>query len=144
MENHNEGEFEMQIKKIIPEADRPRCEVDGCNRSGQHKGTYRKDGTPLFRKKCSQHHFIDHGIGGWDYKIHRKTYCENVDGRLGFVCTSNIIDHEWQIDVDHRDGNPSNNNPENLQSLCKCCHAIKTKNERDYMTPGRKSLKKVA
>jgi 5-methylcytosine-specific restriction endonuclease McrA len=30
------------------------------------------------------------------------------------------------IDIDHIDGNRSNNNPENLQSLCKDCHKAKT------------------
>ncbi len=29
-------------------------------------------------------------------------------------------------EVDHRDGDPTNNAQENLQSLCKPCHSIKT------------------
>lgn len=31
-----------------------------------------------------------------------------------------------QLDVDHIDGNHSNNNPENLQTLCANCHRLKT------------------
>lgn len=31
-----------------------------------------------------------------------------------------------QLDVDHIDGNHSNNSPENLQTLCANCHRLKT------------------
>jgi 5-methylcytosine-specific restriction endonuclease McrA len=37
-----------------------------------------------------------------------------------------------QLDVDHIDGNPSNNKPENLQTLCKPCHIVKTRENREY------------
>jgi hypothetical protein len=40
----------------------------------------------------------------------------------------------------HIDGNPSNNEGENLQTLCGCCHTYKTLTEKDYLTPGRKAL----
>ena len=103
-------------------------------------GRYRKDGTPHYRKTCSKHHHIKYTMGDWVYKINRKNYCENIDGRLGFVCTTTIIDPEWQLDVDHIDGDPSNNDPENHQTLCKCCHPIKTRDERDHLSPGRKIL----
>ena len=35
---------------------------------------------------------------------YKKNYCENKDGRLGFKCTSTIMD-PCQIDMDHKDGN---------------------------------------
>lgn len=35
---------------------RPRCSVEGCNSPRQHMGTYRVDGTPLFRDVCTKHH----------------------------------------------------------------------------------------
>ena len=38
----------------------------------------------------AKHHSIKHGIGGWEYKVFRKEYCENIDGRLGFTCTTTI------------------------------------------------------
>ena len=115
-----------------------KCEVEGCNKLGQHKGRYRKDGTPYRRAKCDKHHRIQYEIGDWAYKVHRKDYCENVDGRLGFTCTSTIVNPEWQLDADHINGNPSDNRPENIQTLCKCCHPIKTMQEGDYLTAGRK------
>ena len=115
------------------------CSVEGCNKLGQHMGRYRKDGSPKRRATCAKHHSINYGLNGWEYKQHRKTYCENTDGRLGFTCTSTIVDAEWQLDADHVNGNPSDNRPENIQTLCKCCHPIKTKLEGDYLTAGRKA-----
>ena len=73
------------------------------------------------------------------YRWALKTYCENVDSRLGFRCTTTIM-LSSQLEVDHIDGNPSNNEGENLQTLCGCCHTYKTLTEKDYLTPGRKAL----
>lgn len=73
------------------------------------------------------------------YLWNRKTYCENIDGRLGFKCTTTIV-WDGMLDVDHVNGDPSDNDEANHQTLCKCCHAYKTNKEKDYMTPGRKAL----
>lgn len=54
-----------------------------------------------------------------EYTKHKKTFCENC----GFI----PID-KCQLDVDHIDGNHSNNNLENLQTLCANCHRLKTHN----------------
>ena len=77
------------------------------------------------------------------YRKYRKDYCENIDGRLGFVCTTTIA---WSgmLDVDHKNGNHTDNRPRNLTTLCKCCHAFKTNMKKDYLTPGRKTRKKAA
>lgn len=118
-----------------------KCCVEGCNKLGQHMGKYRKDGSPVRRAKCAKHHSLDYGLGGWDYKQYRKDYCENIDGRLNFVCTTTIIDPEWQLDADHINGDPTSHitmGAKAIQTLCKCCHAIKTKQEKDYLTAGRK------
>lgn len=40
--------------------------------------------------------------------------------------------HPCQLDVDHIDGNHSNNAPSNLQTLCANCHRLKTHLNRDY------------
>ena len=115
------------------------CEVDGCDSLGQHLGRYHRNGEVKRRKKCQKHHGFDCGTNGWNYKKYRKTYCENIDGRLGFVCTSEIVDPEWQLDADHINGNPHDHREENIQTLCKCCHPIKSKQHKDYLTPGRTS-----
>lgn len=73
------------------------------------------------------------------YRKYRKEYCENKDGRLGFVCRVKIR-IPAQLQVDHKNGNPSDNRPRNLQTLCACCHIFKTHKNRDYETAGRKKL----
>jgi len=75
------------------------------------------------------------------YRKHRKDYCENVDGRLGYECTAKIV---WsgQLDVDHIDGNPTNQAEENLQTLCKNCHSYKTMVNEDYRSTGRTAYRK--
>ena len=47
---------------------------------------------------------------------------------------------EGWLEVDHIDGDPSNHDPENLQTLCSCCHKWKTLIEKDYKSPGKKAL----
>ena len=127
---------------------RPVCEVPGCGKLAHNVGHGRYRKASWVREEfgvengwvCGKHHFKNYGIGGWIYKQFRKAFCENIDGRLGFKCTTTIIDPEWQLDADHKDGNPSNNVKENIQTLCKCCHVIKTKINMDYATAGRKTL----
>jgi len=119
---------------------REKCVVIGCNKVGQHMGQYRKDGSVIRRATCDMHHGLRYNIGGWEYKQYRKDYCENKDGRLGFECTATII-MQLMLDVDHIDGNPENNSQENLQTLCKNCHAYKTWVNQDGLTEGRKTLK---
>jgi 5-methylcytosine-specific restriction endonuclease McrA len=90
------------------------------------------------------------------YLKHRKDFCENRDSRLGFKCTTKLpsrkmlkmagcnLGPESFLEVDHIDGDHTNNDVKNLQTLCKNCHAIKTNVSRDYRTPGRKSKRKAA
>lgn len=90
------------------------------------------------------------------YLKHRKDYCENIDGRLGFICntvlpTQSMIDAaglvDWKpkqfLEVDHIDGNHTHNDPANLQTLCKHCHVIKSYTNGDHLTPGRKTRDKT-
>ena len=106
---------------------RPICDVPGCNRPGQHLGTYRADGSARYRKQCQKCHGIKNNLYGWSYRKYRLEYCENIDGRLGFKCTTTILDTNYQLEVDHIDENKHNDNPKNLQTLCACCHRMKTK-----------------
>lgn len=47
--------------------------------------------------------------------------------KIKVVCKlCNKTEHESNIDCDHIDGNHDNNNPNNLQFLCKSCHSKKT------------------
>ena len=145
---------------------RPKCQVPYCSSNAQlitslEKWRFRKASWVAEKYDCEgyvcqKHHSINYGMGGWDYKIYRKDYCENIDGRLGFTCTYTAPNKEqlevmnnveltfkgW-LQVDHIDGNHKNNKEENLQTLCACCHTIKTAIYKDYLTPGRKTLKEL-
>ena len=150
--------------KIPSKENRPRCSSPECARPCDIIST-RKDGSPLYRKICKTCHSSKtaskHGLknlkevvamnAGFDnptdyansthpYRRHRKDFCENIDGRLGYVCDS-VIRMSAQLEVDHRDGNHLNNDPNNLQTLCKMCHTFKTYANKDYATPGRKTRK---
>lgn len=142
---------------------RPSCQTTGCyNEAAPIR--YNDDGSTNWRKWCSFCHnkrtAERHGLtsiaqvvaknAGFDsaaaylnsihpYRKYRETYCENVDSRLGYKCTTTIA-WDGMLDVDHINGDPTDNRPENLQTLCKCCHAYKTNKEGDYKTPGRKAL----
>lgn len=151
--------------KIPAPGNRPRCTVQGCNHPRAIIAA-QKDGSPYYRKVCQNHHRKNlakkHGVktvveitarrAGFSsvikfknsrhpYRRHRKDYCENQDGRLGFKCTTNVF-WEGMLDVDHKNGNPADNRRRNLQTLCKCCHAYKTHKNGDTHTPGRGSLKR--
>lgn len=68
--------------------------------------------------------------------FHKKNYCENRDGILGFNCPmdSNRY-HEFPSDIydmDHMDGDHHNNNPENVITICKVCHARKGNESGDF------------
>lgn len=128
------------------------CEED-CNSLGQHTGSHRTDGTIVRRKRCHKHHVAHQAAKKgqtptqWTNSFHpylkyRKTYCENQDSRLGYKCTATIV-WDGQLDTDHINGDPTDNRPENLQTLCKCCHAYKTNLYKDYATLGRKALKEL-
>ncbi len=56
--------------------------------------------------------------------FHKKDFCENRDGRLGFECA---VKDGYKLPMsslhgDHKDGNHENNSPENIQTLCSICH----------------------
>ena len=76
------------------------------------------------------------------YRKFRKDYCENIDGRLGFTCTT-TVSMKAILQVDHINSNSSDNREENLQTLCACCHIHKTITNKDWKTLGRKGLRKL-
>jgi hypothetical protein len=64
------------------------------------------------------------------YRKYRKDYCENIDGRLGFKCTTKITEDMIQagvLEVDHiiPRTKGGTNDEENLQTLCCNCHKMK-------------------
>jgi len=81
------------------------------------------------------------------YRKYRKDYCENEDGSItGWPCrTQKTLFKLYPklLQVDHIDGNPYNNDEENLQTMCCNCHTAKGEIYGDCQTPGRKTLKLV-
>jgi hypothetical protein len=124
------------------------CQVPDCKKTAQNAGHGRWRKANWVREEfgveegyvCQEHHSTNYGINGWQYKKFRKTYCENIDGRIGGIkCTATIV-YEGQLQVDHIDGNPTNNDESNLQTLCANCHTHKTYLNEDYASAGRKAL----
>jgi hypothetical protein len=133
---------------------RPTCQVAGCN-TGAQNAAKKPDGSIRWRKSkgryiCGTHHgkkiAKKHGVktighvlaknAGFEsptaytnsmhpYLKYRKDYCENVDSRLGYKCTSTIV-WDGQLSVDHIDENHENNDNRNHHTLCHNCHWYKT------------------
>lgn len=90
---------------------KPKC---GCGNNAALKG-YGKSGKKYYRSGCL--------TCLRKARRAKKGYCER--------CLTVPFDKK-QLDVDHIDGNRANNELNNLQTLCKPCHKIKTKENRDY------------
>ena len=137
MDCHNDR---MQVfRSLVENYDKrkaAKCALPTCKKKVSPFGTD-KNGVLTFNVFCDDHVGLVNS-----YLLYRKTYCENIDGRLGFKCTTTIY-WEGMLDVDHIDGYPENDDPKNLQTLCKCCHAYKTNKYGDYKTPGRKTIKEA-
>ena len=85
-----------------------------------HKRYKKLDGTWGYKWKTFCEYHRNEGKAETDmFKMSKG--CENTDGHYGFICTSTIIAPE-QIDVHHKDGNKNNNDPSNLELLCRNCH----------------------
>jgi 5-methylcytosine-specific restriction endonuclease McrA len=78
----------------------------------------RRNGRQVFRRICHQCRIK--GI----YTRYKRGFCE--------VCGF-IPDWLGQLDVDHIDGDSSNNEKSNLKTLCANCHRLKTHKQKDYM-----------
>lgn len=132
----------------------PQAKDIWCCSSCHNEETARRNGVRTSRHLTAHRHGLT--VTAYNHRNHpylqyRKDYCENVDGRLGFVCTFTAptaqqleatgLDGTFQgwLQVDHKDGNHTNNDPNNLQTLCACCHNIKTYQNGDHATPGRKT-----
>lgn len=110
----------------------PKCVNKGCN----NDVAVRNWGNWSFKSECSscqnmrKKNIIKEGI-----EIHKKKYCENIDGHLGFRCP--VRKEEWKyfqfsLDLDHIDGNHMNNNPSNIKTYCKLCHQRKSLESKDW------------
>jgi 5-methylcytosine-specific restriction endonuclease McrA len=108
---------------------RPICIVDSCNNSAVKR--WRNKKFVGYRDKCNKHTRSLNGQtmrllagnqflkedGNKSYRHYKKSYCQNC----GLIPTLSCV-----LQVDHIDSDRTNNNPDNLQTLCANCHAVKT------------------
>jgi 5-methylcytosine-specific restriction endonuclease McrA len=78
-----------------------------------------KNGRRKWKKICS----MCRDTKDKPYRLQKGSICEIC----GFIPV-----HSCQLDVDHMDGDKSNDNPSNLQTLCANCHRLKTVMNRDW------------
>ncbi len=107
-------------KKITSEQERPTCTNCGdrpCKTNGLSKDGFRK-----YSKYCPTCHRKIYNLKNtngrrYGYTLHKKDTCEDC----GFIPT-----HPCQLDVDHIDGDKTNDDISNLKTLCANCHRLKT------------------
>jgi len=105
----------------------PICVNEGCNNFVQ----VREWKYWSFKSECSACAAArKKGVTRPGVTRHKKSYCENHDGHLGFDCPvtdhSRWSDFEFALDLDHLDGNHYNNVPNNVKTYCKFCHGKKS------------------
>ena len=115
------------------------CINEGCD-NPRVPHVYYKNGTKKFRPMCSRCFAAGRGVAKFAEGVTpvKKKFCENRDGRLGVVCKATNL-QSFQLDLDHIDEDPENNTPENIQTLCKNCHALKSK---QHLNSRKKSTKR--
>ena len=129
----------MGTKTIRHQRPRPKCSSDECLNSCTIKGT----STLGFKKyskyctKCSKH---NHNLGAehvrclarkHSQKYNSSKYNKYIKGDSCEFCKFVAV-VPGQMEVDHIDGNHSNNSHSNLQTLCANCHRLKTWEENRW------------
>ena len=99
-------------------------------------------GANSFRPLCQSCHHNEHPkllVSRAQYKKNNpeKFYGYRVHKGDACVVCGFIPEHPCQLDVDHIDGDHSNNSLENLQTLCANCHRLKTLHSRDGIYKNR-------
>lgn len=110
----------MGRKRLSAQKERPnciRCQAHQSKRNGKSKEGFIKYSKYCTHCEMAVYNQTTSTGRAFGYKLHKKTKCE----KCGFV-----PEHPCQLDVDHIDGDCSNNEIKNLQTLCANCHRLKT------------------
>ena len=125
----------------------PMCINCGCNNIVSIR--HWSKGLPSLKTECSScstNRKNNKKIDGIVY--HKKQYCENKHGILGFFCPMSekrYIEFPSDCyDMDHLDGDHHNNTLENVKTFCKVCHSRKGKENGDFnsLKPSSRKPKK--
>ena len=124
--------------------EQPTCINLNCERLVAYSHT-KKSGAKRWRPVCGRCHLASYGAKPLDEGVIevKKTYCENVDERLGYKCTA-YIPYKGALELDHIDGNVLNNFPNNIQTLCKVCHSYKSHLSHDFKKNRARLLEETA
>jgi len=114
----------------------PICINQGCNNTVSIRH-WSSQGDPSLKTECSRcadARKKNKEIPGVTF--HKKKYCENKDGILGFICPMDKDRYaEFPSDIyhmDHIDGDHHNNELTNLKTFCAICHTRKGKESGDF------------
>jgi hypothetical protein len=126
-----------QMKKWIDNGNTiPICINSGCNRPVAIRH-WSAQCVPSLKTECTRCYSArKQNIEVDGIILHKKKYCENKDGILGFVCPMDKTRYdEFPSDIyhmDHLDGNHHNNSLDNLKTFCAICHTRKGKENGDF------------
>ena len=121
----------------------PTCVNIGCARPCATRD-WKASGIPSVRTECTRcQNARGKGKTLTGVTWHKKSFCENVDGRLGFGCCLNLNADDWRdydihhlLDMDHVNGSGVlfDNTPENVITICRMCHGRKGKSQGDFVS----------
>ena len=136
-QNKKKSINDINLKKWIEKGNTiPICINNGCDKYVAIRH-WSAQGDPSLKTeciKCSDYRKKNKTIPGVIF--HKKNYCENNEGLLGFICPMDKVRYnEFPSDayhMDHLDGNHHNNSLENIKTFCAICHSRKGKEKGDF------------
>ena len=120
--------------------ERPTCINYGCDKLCAAVGN-------RYRPHCWKCHRAGYGDGTLAEGVTpwKTGICSNRDGHLGFPCPMDYDKAPWArrtstTEIDHKDGDKTNNDLSNLEENCQCCHKEKGRRTGDFKKQSRYKL----
>jgi hypothetical protein len=125
------GDITLRVEQW--NSNRPKCANINCeNLCHWVKKTV--DGFKRWRAFCHRCHAASYGSATLADGVIpiKRGKCSNKTGRFGWKCPKAKAIRPIATEIDHIDGDYSNNDTSNLQELCKHCHHRKSSEFGDY------------